>query len=557
MNLNDFEGYIEDIILRRGHDYYTAGQVVRLEELKDHRIRARVKGTDIYTVEVLLDEDGEVMGSSCDCSYDRGEFCKHQAAVFYALQAGSNKIKVADPLNQVLKTSKLDTILAKLERDKLAEMICSICSEYREIEKQLLLQYAGKEEEISASKKLIREYINKAQQRGFINRVRAELAMTGAYWTLAKADQRLDEKDYYRAVELCQVVLSIVVQVLQYCDDSDGIVGDVINESLSIIDDAATSANRHTKLPEQKRLFSLVLKEARHKRYDGWDDWRFELFQVCAYFSSIPELRSKIEQELDSQLEKLNNQEWSGEYKRAEIKLIQLSIIESCDGAEAADRFINDNIDLRDFREKAIQKAYLQGNYEYMLQLCIEGEETDQEYAGLIHKWREYRFAAYEKQGDVTKQCQLAYGFIMKGEFTYYTKLKNLYPAEQWQIILENILNEFEKSTYQREVYIQILIEENLTERILHYCQRNPQSVIQLHKYLVKDYMGELNDLFVTLIRTTAKEVSNRSGYKKVCGVIKLYQKVCGDISAHRIISEMKQSYPRRPAFLDELAKIK
>jgi len=555
MNLYNFEKYIEDIILYRGYDYYTDGRVVHLEKTGDRHIRARVEGTKVYTVEVSMGDADEIINSSCDCPYDMGEFCKHQVALFYMLRAGSEKVKKAGPVNRA--ASKLDSILGKLDRDELVSIIRSICSEYREIEKELLLEYAEQEDEIAASKKVIREYINQAEQSGFVTWNRTGLAMTGAYSTLVKAEKNLDREEYHQAVKLCQVVLSIVVDVLQYCDDSDGVVGDVINESIGIIKEAATVGIQQMKLSDQKKLFTLILKEALHKRYDGWDDWRYELLQACSYFSSIPELRRKLEQELDSKLEKLNDDKWSSKYQMSKIKLIQLSIIESCDGEKAADRFIKDNIYLNEFREKAVEKAFAQGNYGYMLQLCIEGEEIDRDYAGLVHKWREYRFAAYEKLGDKKNQRQLAYDFVMKGEFDYYTKLKNLYSDEQWQILLEDLLDKFEKAAYQPDIYVRIIIEENMTERILHYCQRHPEKVMQLYKYLVKDYMSELNDIFMSFIRCSASKASNRKDYKRVCGIINLYQETCGEINAHRLISEMRQTYPRRSAFMDELTKIK
>ena len=43
-----------------------------------------VEGTDIYLVEVKLDSNNNIVGTSCDCPYDMGEYCKHQVAVFYA-----------------------------------------------------------------------------------------------------------------------------------------------------------------------------------------------------------------------------------------------------------------------------------------------------------------------------------------------------------------------------------------------------------------------------------------------------------------------------------------
>ena len=86
MNVNDFETYLDEEILARGLAYYQSGNVVSLEYDEDDGWIADVEGSDDYTVTVSLSDKGEILDTECDCPYDWGEYCKHQAAVFYALQ---------------------------------------------------------------------------------------------------------------------------------------------------------------------------------------------------------------------------------------------------------------------------------------------------------------------------------------------------------------------------------------------------------------------------------------------------------------------------------------
>ncbi|WP_335384586.1 hypothetical protein [Neobacillus drentensis] len=39
-----------------------------------------------------------------------------------------------------------------------------------------------------------------------------------------------------------------------------------------------------------------------------------------------------------------------------------------------------------------------------MIQLCVDGEQADTKYRGLVHQWREYRYQAYELLGDIEQQ---------------------------------------------------------------------------------------------------------------------------------------------------------
>lgn len=91
MKLSDFEQYLDGRILQRGLDYFHRGNVKNLEAINDGHYTAEVDGTDFYTVEVWVNQD-MIVDTSCDCPYDLGEFCKHQAAVFYALKEKNLKM---------------------------------------------------------------------------------------------------------------------------------------------------------------------------------------------------------------------------------------------------------------------------------------------------------------------------------------------------------------------------------------------------------------------------------------------------------------------------------
>jgi len=87
MNINDFDKHIESKILSRGREYYNGNCITSLEyDEDDNEWTAEVAGSDDYTVMVKLNNDGHILKSSCDCPYDFGIYCKHQAAVFYAIR---------------------------------------------------------------------------------------------------------------------------------------------------------------------------------------------------------------------------------------------------------------------------------------------------------------------------------------------------------------------------------------------------------------------------------------------------------------------------------------
>ncbi|MEH7010157.1 SWIM zinc finger family protein [Neobacillus niacini] len=551
MKLVNFEQSIDNRILKRGLDYFEQGHVVSLETKDKKRYKARVEGSEVYRVEISLDINDVIVESYCDCPYDLGEFCKHEAAVLFALK---NEKTLGEPA--VVVKNDLKKVLAEQGKDELVRIILEISDDFPDIEKRLLFKFANNEDEIAASKKLIREYINNAKRNGFIDWRHVDYALQGAEMTLKKAHEKIEMGDSETAVLLALAVLSPVLKMLQYSDDSNGGVGFIMNRAISIVEQAVMIEMEHLDEKEQKKLFEIILKEALKKQYDGWSDWRFGLLYVCSIFTPNKDLRKKLEKQLDVLVQSAGTS-WSAEYDKIQFKLLQFEIIERCDGTEAAEKFIYENINVSDFREKAITKALEIGDYEKVLQLCISGEEMDKSLRGLVHKWREYRYQAYEGLGDVENQRKLAYEFLFHNEFSYYGKLKGLYNPEEWTEVLTKIIKAFEMERYQSSVYLSIIKEENLTKQILDYCNRHKSLITDLYPYLMDSHLEEANNLFIKYIEQSAEQTSDRRGYKSVCKLIKTYKKAFGTIHSHKLIGELKQKYQKRPAFLDELGKIR
>ncbi|MEH7493817.1 SWIM zinc finger family protein [Neobacillus niacini] len=551
MKLVNFEQSIDNRILKRGLDYFEQGHVVSLKTKDKMKYKARVEGSEVYTVEISLDINDVIVECYCDCPYDLGEFCKHEAAVLFALK---NEKTLGEPA--VVVENDLKRVLAEQNKDELVRILLEIADDYPDIEKRLLFKFANNEDEITASKKLIREYINNAKRNGFIDWRHVDSALQGAEMTLKKAHEKIELGDSETAVLLAIEVLTPVVKMIQYCDDSNGGVSFIMNLAISTIEQAVSTALENLDEKEQKKLFEVILKEALKKQYDGWSDWRFELLNVCKIFSHKKDLRKKLEKQLEM-LEQKAGTSWSEEYEKTQVKLLQFEIIEKCDGPSAAEKFVYKNIKISDFREKAITRALENSDYEKVLELSISGEEVDKSYRGLVHKWKEYRYQAFECLGDIENQRELANELLFNNEYSYYAKLKELYKQDEWTEVLYRIIESFEKERYQSSVYIEILKEEKLTKQIIEYCKKHKSLIIDLYPYLMESYFEEANDLFINYIELSAEGTSDRRGYRNVCKLIKTYKKAFGTIHSHKLIAQLNQKYQKRPAFIDELGEIR
>lgn len=562
MKLDNFEEYINNKILERGHGYYLGGHIEKVKELERNRYVVEIYGQGSYTVSISLNETGEILETFCSCPYDLGPYCKHEAASFYRLKddrvrTHEQAIDQKKTNQQTSKEPELKTTLSKLKKDDLLSLVITITEEYPELEKKLLFEYAPAEDEIAESKKLIRSFINNAKRSGFIHWNEAGYALQGANTTLEKARKRQESGETESAVQLSLTVLPIVTDMLQYTDDSSGIIGDSIRESIQIIDGAVFEGIDQMEPRERTKLFNTILKAALQKRYDGWSDIRIDLLKVCIYFSNYPKHREKLHKQFDLLLENADDDPWSSRFYTEQVKQLQLNLIEKTENHEATLSFIYDNIKYPKFRERAIVHLLKEGNYDHVIKLCEEGETADSMFRGLVSNWKKYRLEAYKDLGLTEKVKELTQGFLLDGEFEYYSELKNLYETEEWDNVLEEILGTFEKQRHSSQTYVEILKEEKLYERLLKYANQRPNEIQSLYPYLIEDYFKEVNAIYQKLINLESENASDRKKYRNVCKLIKSYKKVCGEINAKKMINELEQKNVRRPAFIDELEKIK
>ncbi|MFE8700667.1 SWIM zinc finger domain-containing protein [Cytobacillus sp. FJAT-54145] len=558
MRISDFEEYVDKTILKRGKDYFISGSIQKVEMVKENLYIVEVVGTEFYSVKVSLTEKDDIVSTSCDCPYDWGEYCKHQVAALYALRDLRENGENQGNLDKTaLKQEKdLKFILFNFNKEELLNIILDLSNEYSEIENRLLFKFSSNTDEIASSKKLIREYINGAKKRGFIEWNRVDEALEGAHMVLEKADAKVSIGDIEGAVLLSLTVLSVVVDMIQYCDDSSGFVGSVIDESFGIIDQALSIGGTQLKESQQKKLFDAVLNEANHKRYEGWSEWQLRLLGACVHLAANQKFRNKLEIQLNGMLEN-SSDSWSSKYETENIKLLQLELIEKFDGEERALHFINENIHLSPFRKKVLERLLKVGNYREVISICEEGEVVDKEYRGLVKIWKEYRLKAYAGLGDVKMQRELMLQFLYGSDYSYYNELKNLYPSADWPAMLEEILTTFEKERYPSSAYLEILKEERLYEKILQYCNNHLSSIQHLYPYLIEDYFEETNLLYLKFIESESANANERRKYRNVCKLIKSYKKVFGETNTALLIRKLMTLNVKRPAFIDELGKIK
>ncbi|WP_047986432.1 DUF6880 family protein [Ornithinibacillus californiensis] len=448
--------------------------------------------------------------------------------------------------------------VAKLSKKELVELVMELVDGDQEVARKIEFKLVTPNDEVKASKQLIRKYINENKRQGFISWRNVNAALQGAEMVLDKGRNKLNSGEEEMAVKLGIAVLSIVIDMLQYTDDSNGEIGYVVNESITLLQDASSLVLLSTNYRVQGNTFDLILKEAMHKRYDGWSDTRYELLDVCTIYSARSTARRKLEETLEKLLSQVSTvSSRSSDYDKQSLLQLQLKILERNGEIDQASQFVNKHLEYDEFRKMAIEKEIENENYETALKLCEEGEANDSLYPGLVKQWKEYRLQVYEATEDMEKQKEMLIEFILDNEYEAYAKLKDLYSPEEWQGALENIFRLFEeKSGYLPHVYEYIAKAEERSDKVLNYVEKSPSSIVELYSYLVTDYIDRVEDIFTKHILSEAELATDRKQYRNVCRKLKVFKDACGETKFSKLVNALKDTYERKPAFVNELEKV-
>lgn len=130
-------------ILDRGYAYFIDGTVHDIEK-SEFGYTAVVEGSRPYHVEVELDDDGTLVDADCDCPYAMdGNWCKHEAALMYALEDGLDEYEEHQSVDTGLECDglvgnladdlSLDSVLSSMSREELESLVLELASRSSDI----------------------------------------------------------------------------------------------------------------------------------------------------------------------------------------------------------------------------------------------------------------------------------------------------------------------------------------------------------------------------------------------------------------------------------------
>lgn len=551
MNLYHFEQVVSSVILDRGLSYFEMGHVEELVHEGEGRYRAVVEGTDTYEIVIQIDRNYNILSSECDCPYDMGPICKHEVAVYYELvdRSGDKGFLEKSVSVSLTDMSDLKIVLEGLSKAKLIDILVDLADYDPVLHNRLIFNYSDVDgrQEIERCEELIGAIIHKytSQERYISYQSVSDFANE-----LSSVVERIEViEDPGISIEVAGLLLTEAINSLQYADDSGGEIGYLIDQTIIKM---RTIADETENVDMQRRLLYKFIHLAKDEAFQGWEDYRIDVLEICTSFVADDQSRGTLMEELESMIDESDEQHYK-KYSNERVFNMMYEIIETYGTAKEARKFLLAKLNYPSFRERLLQVEMDAGNYDDVIGLSFDGERMDKDYRGLVTRWRKWRYDAYKQLNSPKEQTKLGRELLFEGNFEYYWDLKEL-ALEKDASFYEQLKQEL--AAENARMYLQLIEAEKDVDAILVHVQEKPSAIEQYMEYLMDSHESEVIRIFTAHVKIIAQGAANRSQYRGICQMLQRFRKIGGQEAQMDLIEELKALYKRCPAFMDELSRI-
>ncbi len=530
-------------ILQRGRAYYEDGAVLYVDKTPEG-YSGVVFGSDDYEVNLQV-EDGQLLDMTCTCPYaERGEYCKHMAAVLYQITLGEPDLKTSSEPEPTAAE-----LVEALSEEQLRQFLRQLAEEDENIRFRLATLSPQTELTPTQIQQQIEHLLDTYTDRdGFLD-------YDNAYdCCCAVAD--LLEDVIPILVEQGQTSLAFQATYEALCtmseqemDDSDG--------SFGVVSEACLGYWREwcQQSPEmEQEIFTFLMDKLRH----GVNWMIKDVLEgfVSLHFRQPAMLEEKWarQQAILRQLEQ-EGKTTSYSYRHEVMK--GLTLLEELHRDEATlEAYRREHWSVADIRQPLIDRAIQEGNLSIAIVLLQESKELDCNYVGLVNGYSEKLVALYEQQGDRSAaKAELEDALFVRRQVDLATAqhLKQYCSAEEWADCCERLLSRW----YDTPRY-NLLREEKRYDQLLEELLRAGQ-LYYLDRYedVLKPYAPEqMRDAYLAILRRDAQRSAGRSAYQEWARYLKkLSGYPGGEAAARALAAEWKETYRRRRAMIEELEK--
>lgn len=262
-------------------------------------------------------------------------------------------------------------------------------------------------------------------------------------------------------------------------------------------------------------LSLIVVKPCYEKMYKTSgeiNNWllKYNVWESLLIFCDTQSIRIDYADKLKT---KIYNQK--NEKKKSDIKILYLLLLRSYN-SRLAGKYLYKNIDDDAFRKLSVDLHIAAQQFDEAINLTNEGLIKDKGDIEHCIIWWKTLFKIYSKLLDLKKMKYYAKKLILQGDFDYYLIYKRLFENAKWHKERDKVLEKI-KDKGMEEFYLQLILEENLQERLYDYVSQHPIKILTLYPYFDKNYYCKLSDL----LQNSRNQIKDKGDAKMVNLVIK------------------------------------
>ncbi len=522
--MKNFRKLFEPWILERGMDYAESGRVMELNET-DSLVRAKVRGMQLYQVEIHKTEE-RVSSMYCDCPYAAdGENCKHMAAVLLSLEERPTQTRI-----------EWQTALGQMREPQLRGLVHSLAIENEALQDRIVRIVSGAGSDPDLWEKDLERIVSEYDDYGWLDYDRAYDCMCAiAEYLEESLPALLNDGQVVASAKLVLTVYDTAWS--QDMDDSCGGLSIVSQSCQDAMEKILSLAD-----PQQEREIFAQMHALLND--DQMIDDSDDLEHMIISLNWSPELQ---QQNLDYLDENLST---SGMFLRADL----MERMGASKGEVIA--WWEQHRD-NSTAYHPLLKLYQEENLPKAIELVRERREQKNNTPRQIECYTQTLLQLLEKSEDrEAYENELRY-LVLKlncREIEYVAKLKDITPPEMWHATFEMLVGNAKYPPSRMELYhLEGMYNELFKELCQYYSICN---FLRYEEDLRKWDAERTLKLYVAILKGEMAKACDRTQYRNVASYLKnLNAYPRGQEEANALAAYWYIQHKNRPAMKDELNK--
>ena len=549
LTLDEIRELCTESSYERGLEYFHQGRVTDLSQ-SGKKTTATVAGTSDYKVTIRADK--EDIEASCTCPYDWGGYCKHIVATLIALSTNYHKVKKEGEE----KEQGIETILNSLSLDELKRFLRGEFEENPSLRDHFTIYFSGrgsKRRSIHDYKKEINLlYREAAGRHGFI-----EYGVDVDFSYICDlADRYTKVGNFLEAVSIYQALSEVIAENMGNVDDSDGYYGDEFEQAMENFANCINKRGLDHK--GKKGYIDYLFGKYMENEPDYFqENYNYALRKICQSSQDLEYWKGLLEPYLPKDLP--DHSQWSEYYQAKKLLMMQLHILDRLDDVTGFYRLIQRYY--RQAHEFCLLHAHRlekDGKTKEAVEIAEEGINIFPDH--LAKELRRFLSKFYKRQSPEYKENLVAL-FLQDRKWDDYEKLRRVCSQEEWSQLLSVIISDLPKRGFSSEdTIIDIYLREEMFDKAIEgvLAQRNLSTLSRYHKELSGRYSEKYFNAYLELITPFAESGTGRPHYREIVRYLKEIRQIKGfEPEFKELVSLLKEKYSNRPAFLDEMRRMR